>query len=130
MPFDGKTYTPTPVVVPMTGRERLRVLADFLDTVPPHKFDIGLYWCRSSACALGWATKIPAFAAAGYRLDADDVPGLNSNGNKAFEDAATFFGISNRQVLTFFGTTPHNPRDITGRQVANNIRSYLAEQEA
>lgn len=59
--------------------ERLLKLADFLDTVPPERFEYAVWaseattdlrapGCGTKACALGWATAIPEFAALGLRL--------------------------------------------------------------
>ena len=67
--------------------DRLLKLADFLDTVPPEKFDFDV-WCNggrgevggrvevpdlnvcgTTACALGWATAIPEFQKLGIKLD-------------------------------------------------------------
>lgn len=62
-------------------KERLLKLADFLDTVPPSRFDFsrwaGNTWkdqnlldesCGTTACAFGWATAIPEFQALGLHL--------------------------------------------------------------
>lgn len=62
-----------------TFRRRLLKLADFLDALPPERFDFGVWagddWkgapdlsCGTTACALGWATTIPEFARLGLRL--------------------------------------------------------------
>jgi hypothetical protein len=62
--------------------ERLLKLADFLETVDPDRFYYGNWvgtrrfpWmgdpdmtCGTTACALGWATQIPEFRAAGLEL--------------------------------------------------------------
>ncbi len=61
------------------SRRRLLVLADFLETLPPERFDYGRWagesWkgkpdlsCGTTACALGWATTIPEFRKLGLRL--------------------------------------------------------------
>lgn len=57
---------------------RLRKLADFLDELEPDKFDLGTWSdsddrfadaaCFTTACAGGWATTIPEFREAGFRL--------------------------------------------------------------
>jgi hypothetical protein len=59
--------------------DRLLKLANFLDNLPPERFRfnawVGDGWeckpdlsCGTTACALGWATTIPEFAAAGLCL--------------------------------------------------------------
>ena len=60
--------------------ERLIHLANFLERLPPEKFDFG-HWvdtttyegkedfsCGTTGCALGWATTLPMFRALGLRL--------------------------------------------------------------
>lgn len=58
------------------NRERLLKLADFLETLPPSRFNFSSWFgngadgrpdisCNSTACALGWATAIPEFRALG-----------------------------------------------------------------
>jgi hypothetical protein len=74
--------------------DRLNVLADYLEKVvaklPPSRWDMyswGLSQeCGTAYCALGWATFVPEFAAAGLRLVWDDEG-----------SAAVKFGIGNNQ---------------------------------
>jgi hypothetical protein len=59
--------------------ERLTLLANFLDTVPKHRFDyetwVGHNWqgkpdlsCGTTGCAIGWAMTMPEFTKLGYGL--------------------------------------------------------------
>lgn len=68
-------------------KDRLLLLADFLDKLPSERFDytrwISSGWkgnpdlsCGSVACALGWATTIPELRAAGLRLVKADQTGV------------------------------------------------------
>ncbi len=58
------------------NRERLLRLADFLDTLPPSKFNYGTWadtltpegTCGTTACALGWAAQMPEFRELGLCL--------------------------------------------------------------
>jgi hypothetical protein len=64
----------------MIQYKRLLKLADFLDKLPRKKFDFTTWvnkftWggkadlsCGTTACAMGWATTIPAFRKLGLRL--------------------------------------------------------------
>lgn len=63
-------------------KNRLLKLADFLETVPPKRFRfsswVGDDWqgredlsCGTTACAVGWASTIPAFRKLGLRLKRD-----------------------------------------------------------
>lgn len=68
------------------GMRRLLKLATFLEKLPRRRFDYGSWagtdWkgssdlsCGTTACALGWATTIPAFRRLGLKLVwADDGP--------------------------------------------------------
>jgi hypothetical protein len=60
-------------------KKRLLKLADFLDELPPKRFDFTQWvdedWkgkpdlsCGTKACALGWATTIPSFRRLGMNL--------------------------------------------------------------
>lgn len=90
------------------NRERLKRLAKFLEKVPAEQFDMN-YWgkvengdlgkgkrlclkrnlCGTSACALGWATQIPSFKAAGLKLVITEVvSGVNENEEEIFENFA------------------------------------------
>jgi len=133
MPFDGtkfkddslapKTLADDVMKAPMTGRQRLAMLADFLDTVPPEKFSL----CGWAACACGWADKIPAFQADGYSCSGGAGPRLgNIIGAEAL---VTFFDITLSNVCNFFVDSRYPTRaNTTPTQVADRIRAYLAEQ--
>ncbi len=110
-----------PASKPLTGRERLLVLADFLDNLPPEHFDISLYRCGTKACALGWCPTIFA----GWRLEQDSSP-IFGNESDPYASAQIFFGISFDVAWAFFSTSG-NDDDTTAKQVASNIRAYLAE---
>src|SRR4051812_34205362 len=72
----------------MTRRHarRLLKLANKLETVPRKKFDMGQWWgpvrdaqenvCGTAGCALGWATTVPSFRAAGLSLKVNKFGGV------------------------------------------------------
>jgi len=127
-PFDSADYAPAPAITPAhlarpaSGHDRLRMLATFLDDVPPEKFDIGFYWCGTKGCAMGWAASIPSFRAAGWLLsDRDQAP--QYQGYVSYDAASAFFGITVDEAYDLFSTC--NPENITAQEVAANIRSLL-----
>lgn len=107
---------------------RLMTLARFLRKVPAQRFQMTSYYrgkfcgrleelrhneCGSSACALGWATFIPAFKKAGLRFERDSseqpsVPVYENNyGVRAGE---IFFRIDYDSAdLLFGGSLPDDP---------------------
>src|SRR5258708_29942944 len=111
MPFDQTNYQAEPI-----GRQRLRILADFLETqVPAERFHIGAWAksidfekCGTVGCAIGWATTIPEFKAAGLSLTwnhhlrsilpayemADDWNAVMAFFGLDLDGAAHFFGPS------------------------------------
>lgn len=127
--------------------ERLLVLAAFLETVPPHRWDfssiVGANWqgktdlsCGTTACALGWATQIPELNEAGMRLPdfqeawEDRVLGLSF----LFRDAERVFDISGNDSDYLFN--PADDEDVavdtgqlmpraSAREVAAHIRSFV-----
>lgn len=94
----------------------LLALADFLDELPPQRFDyaqwVGEDWqgkpdlsCGTCACAMGWGPSVPALKAAGLRLskvdgmpwihlDGDLVPDDFDDYNTTLKTASRLFGIT------------------------------------
>ena len=139
-----------------TSDRRLRKLADFLDKLPRKRFNylvwVGEDWkgapdlsCGTTACAVGWATTIPAFRRLGLRLTA----GLGSHGagggyaynvNDAtsHEDAvksvfllthaeARYLFLPNECSL-FSGGPPSPGEDATPKKVAAHIRRFVKDR--
>lgn len=120
MPFDqSPRENPLPI-----GRQRLLVLADFLETkVEPSRFDMRSWKCGTTACAAGWAAMIPEFVAAGYDCDAWG-PAFREF---VYADAlGAFFGIEGRQITHLFSGM-HNR---TAQEEAAVIRAFVAKEQA
>lgn len=98
-------------------KSRLLKLAALLETVDPKNFDMGTWGrakrsakkspqCCTRACALGWATAIPEFHAAGLRLVAEEFApkyGVVRFGDlEDFDAAEAFFGIDSQQSNYLF----------------------------
>lgn len=129
-----------------TGNKRLRKLTDLLDTVPDERFDyvrwVGSNWqgksdlsCGTTACALGWATTIPAFRKLGLRLLFDGFEGVHNivNINKpdecdTFKVASDLFRISYEDSVSLFAPGVGEGH-FTARQVAKKIRNYTIARQ-
>lgn len=104
------------------GLRRLLKLADFLDALPPARFDYGVWvrsdWqgssdlsCGTAACALGWATTIPEFRKMGLRLVRrfkSGVPVYKSR--EGASAAAAFFGVTDEEAFYLFVRNVHKTR--------------------
>lgn len=108
------------------GRRRLRVLADFLATVPENLFDLrewfvrsrepspdsplvaqlecGATACGTSACAMGWAATIPEFRALGLTLYTTGAPAYSAlvrylpTHTSGFQAVVDFFGLTRQEA--------------------------------
>lgn len=135
---------PAPVAPPLvrsTGHQRLKILADFLDTkVPAERFHLKLWSdegfpkneCGTAACAVGWATTIPEFAADGLHLEPWPGGGkctvLMFGAQAHWSAAERFFELEHFEAKHLFGENAYSdPTD--KRAVVSRIRSFLAEQE-
>lgn len=107
----------------MTPRERLTRLAEILEARPavdPH-FNIEIYSCGSSACALGWGARDPVLNAEGLILR-----GLSRNATYPPGDTtAAVVRVSNdRSFEEFFGLNRHGPvreGDPLGNDYTNEV---------
>lgn len=112
-------------------RERLTTLADFLDTVPEEKFDIGIWFnkCRTAGCAVGWATTIPEFKNDGLELHSV-AGGFNSPCYKSnYSDYAIqdFFRLTSTQSGYLFYGRAYYDWNTKPYEVAARIRELLAD---
>ena len=134
------------------NKKRLLRLADFLENnVPIKKFYMGTWAskedineCGTTACAMGWATKIPEFAAAGLYLGKSDAVLQGRNpiitprfaGRASFAAASAFFKITDRAALWLFSDFEYGDNDEVEREqdtpndVANRIRKFVQEDGA
>lgn len=136
-------------------KQRLLSLADFLQKLPKKRFNynhwVGEDWggkadlsCGTTACALGWATTMPAFRRLGLRLVNNEALGfgvVTMKGSNFDDDSSTdaahqVFGLDNREFeylftpegdsLSEIGLTERGPgEDATAKEVARHIRSFV-----
>lgn len=129
-----------------TGKRRLLKLADFLEKLPPRKFAMrtwataakeGRPSCGTAACALGWATAIPAFYKAGLylhptpeRLFHQYEPRIGRR--RQISAGAFFFKLSRKQALELFA--PADTERLSGKHgqkvVIKRIRALVASGPA
>ena len=122
-----------------TGRRRLLLLAEFLETkVPRRRFVFaevvytpygkkGGYGkgCGTVGCAVGWMPAIPAFKRLGVTIETVDDGFLG--------EASRVFGISKEESCRLFMPGAAKPGDsglgdtATPKQVAKHIRAWVAE---
>lgn len=96
---------------------RLLKLARFLDTLPPERFYFGRWAsavciddCGTTACAMGWATTIPAFRKLGLRLfNNNGFPWVGMEGDDSFywqsnpeKAGAAIFGLDEEEFSFLF----------------------------
>jgi hypothetical protein len=124
---------------------RLLKLAAFLRELPARKFDLNQWvtkgnpmedHCGTVACACGWATAIPSFRKAGFRLDRIMLPSgyirlyPTFAGQEQFEAAARFFGI-NKSAAEFLFDSDEYPSTRRGpKSVAARIEKFVKAQAA
>lgn len=107
-------------------KQRLRILADFMKTVPEKRFNIESWTtgefcgkdkepkhneCGTAACVGGWAGTIPQFKRAGLTLTntGDDVGSLEPafENVEGFEALEQFFGLENIDMEGISGEVYH-----------------------
>ena len=114
-----------------TGRERLSMLADFVETLPPERLSLTRWFGFGKGCAVAWAATDPWFRAQGLRLqEPDSIAGCRPEYRERTDWAAvaSFFEITQPEAQMLFGGGSGlrpNPSALAGR-----IRSFLYERVA
>lgn len=142
----------------MMNKERLLLLADFLEKMPEERFDyvswVGYGWqgkpdlsCGTTACALGWATTIPELRDAGLRLVKvySRYDGSRSHtfvtsveypetydaidGNRySIMAAKEVFGINSLEANSLFVPDTFMHEESTAKDIAELIRYFVANE--
>jgi hypothetical protein len=72
-----------------SGRERLLMLADFVETLPAERLSLTRWFGFGKGCAVAWAATDPWFRAQGLRLEeADSVSGCRPEYRRRLGTAA------------------------------------------
>jgi hypothetical protein len=124
----------------------LEAVADLLCKLPRKRFDyarwvgVGMEWegkpdlsRGTTACALGWATKIPRFRRRGLRLSGVGSWGYvmprTDSGNSGLLAGAEFFKISYEESRYLFSPVDSGlSSGATPKQVAKHIRKFIKER--
>jgi hypothetical protein len=137
-------------VTKATAKRRLLKLADFLDKLPPERFDFGTWGdvrdgksgqdaleeaelCGTTACALGWAPALPFAKKLGIKLQVSETQfgksfaTFTKNGRRISPDrvAKVLFGIGGDAMSYIFHNSVLNG-DGTAQEVATGIRAFVA----
>jgi hypothetical protein len=133
-------------------RRRLLKLAAFLRTLPAKRFNFG-HWvgedwrgdddlsCGTTACALGWATTIPAFRRLGLRMEREGCDHPVCQGEEWENVAGPIFGLNTIEARWLFvsreddedshydrwggSQTKRLPRTATAKLVAKYIEQFV-----
>ena len=126
MPRDGNHPTD-----PMTAAQKLRHLADFMETLAPDRLDLRTvhHACGTVHCAWGWGEVIGVFPRS---QGADDDAGWAAEMHSAEDGRSILLGLTREQFRACFGMgyqfrtlgRPYTPAD-----VARHLRLTAAELE-
>jgi hypothetical protein len=112
------------------NKERLKRLANYLDTVKPEEFNLKDWKCGTVACAVGHACSIPEFSAAGLKLEF--VHGINRwtpilGDDESWEAVKLFFGIDDADARWLFCMHDYESGyETTAAQVSARIREFVS----
>jgi hypothetical protein len=128
MPLDGST-----TATPMTAAEKLRHLAEFMETLTLEQVDLKTvhHTCGAAHCAWGWGEVIGLFPLAA-NSDEDDTVWADEM-ESAKEGRSAILGLTDEQFRFCFGmgyqfrrlNRPYTPDD-----VARNLRETATVLEA
>lgn len=114
-------------------KKRLKHLARFLLTGHiPGKFSLDRWWngvekqprCKTTACAVGWATTLPSFRKAGLSMDFEDyMPQYKTH--FGFSAVAAFFEISYAEATFLFDNRAYTKSHRGRRDVARRINKFV-----
>lgn len=114
-----------------SGRERLEMLATFVETLPPERLTLTRWFGLGKGCAVGWAATDPWFRAQGLRLGhIDDLARCRPEFEQRSDWAAvaSFFALSTAEAQRLFAAGNGPKPDPAG--LALRIRAFIAERHA
>jgi len=117
----------------------LTILADKLDTIPPSKFNIAIWFetswfgFKKCGCAIGWATQMSEFNAEGLTLSLYGTPRLCRNGETSYSSDACveLFEMTLAQASSLFCPSGYDCRNanaasgVTPSMIATKIRRMI-----
>lgn len=136
------------------GNRRLLKLADFLEKLPPKRFDYSVviaddwmgkkdFSCGTTACAIGWAAAMPEFQKLGLRPVVDDngfhqVKFGKGRHRDSFDSARRFFGLEKPAEFAEHSEADYlfDPfysglgDDVSAKRVATHIRKFVKARQS
>jgi hypothetical protein len=118
----------------MIRKDLLQLLANHLRTVKAESFNLGLWKCGTTACAIGHAVDVPEIYAEGLRLIPTGIPEFgffrpdlaNKDVVGGWDAIETLFEIDSTQSAYLFLKDRHCER-ATPTDVANRIDQFIKE---
>lgn len=108
------------------NKDRLRTLAEHLQTVKAESFRLDDWTCGTVACAVGHACSIPEFQAEGLSLYAytlrKSVPSYQDE--RGWAAVSGFFDLSYSDA-TYLFSDQHYPDRVTPMDVADRIIDFI-----
>ena len=122
-------------------RRRLLKLADFLEALPPKRFNychwVGDDWegaanlsCGTTACALGWATTMPIFRRLGlclYKPGRYYTPTvilkIGKRRGSTFDATEEIFGLDHNETMELF--TPRGSGELGPKAKASDVAAHI-----
>lgn len=126
----------------MTGLERLEVACDWVESVPAVQFDFCSLWARLTpyghfiGCFVGNATRCPALAAEGLRLEYDGhgyAPVVDVGERKVESWGAVyrFFNLNRDEAVWLLMPLSYPNHVRTSRaEVVARVREFVADRKA
>jgi len=117
------------------NKERLIILADYLQTLPPENLDMHSWTCGTAACAVGHACTLPEFKAEGFSLHTDSVcnyPALKLTFHETltgWNAVVKFFSLNRRAAYYLFDFISY-VGDPSPTYVSDRIRAYVINGSA
>lgn len=112
-------------------KQRLEQMVTMLRGLPEEKrqnFDLSDWHCGTSACAVGWACRDPAFISQGLRFDYEGIA-PEFMGSEGWNAVKNFFDIGFDQARGLFNYDAYsNGKYATPAQVADRIAEFIAAQ--
>jgi hypothetical protein len=117
-----------------SGIERLRRLADFVETLPREKLTFGCWFGFGKGCAVGWAAQDPWFQAQGLKLEEDARLAACRPAYAGRTDWAAvtrFFEIDMATARTLFDAFGYGREAVPApRDMAERIRRHIQKHVA
>ena len=119
----------------MNKERLLRLARDILPNVPEENFDLGMWKCGTSACAVGWAACDPQFNKEGFRLQEFSnhrfQPYYEISECRSWEAVERFFELRNKDAEYLFSGEAYRSAaycywSATKKQVIERIEEFVA----